>query len=214
MDIYFQVLKKNFSYGKLQILFMAVHQSSINYSALVSYIIKEKLKSLLTGLLVILIFLGFITFQLYKNGYFKKTDKRLINKTLNPIKIGKDIKIYEVKEGDYLWKIAEEQYGSGFNAYDIASANKIIDPNNLIKGQKIVIPRLSPKESTVGEVSSLSTSEVIHKGDTYVVQEGDFLWSIAFKVYGDGYATERIIKANNIPNINILEPGMVLKIPR
>lgn len=122
--------------------------------------------------------------------------------------------VYTIKEDDDLWKIAESYYGSGYNAYDIAQANKISDPNNLTKGQKIIIPAVAPKTSTVGDISAISTDQVTYKADKYIVQQGDYLWLIAVKVYGDGNAAFRIIQANNIPNPDILEPGTVLNIPR
>jgi len=193
---------------------MATTQPKINYYALVLLTIKEKRTFFMTGLVITAVFIFFVAYQLYRNGYFNQPYKKQIGRTQTLIKIDKNKQIYEIKEGDYLWKIAEEHYGSGFNAYDIARANKIIDPNNLIEGQKLILPDVSPKTPTKGETSSISTSQVTYKENTYTVQPGDFLWLIAVKVYGDGYAADRIINANNIPNINILEPGMVLKIPR
>ena len=37
-------------------------------------------------------------------------------------------KLYTVKKGDSLWKIAEVNYGSGYNWVDISKANKLINP--------------------------------------------------------------------------------------
>jgi len=48
---------------------------------------------------------------------------------------------YIVKEGDFLWKIAEEVYGDGNYWIKIVQANKITDPNILIPGTKLIIPR-------------------------------------------------------------------------
>jgi nucleoid-associated protein YgaU len=50
-------------------------------------------------------------------------------------------------------------------------------------------------------------------GKTYVVQEGDTLWSISQKVYNDPYKWERIASANRIQNPDILEKGTELTIP-
>ncbi len=50
--------------------------------------------------------------------------------------------------------------------------------------------------------------------DTYVVQRGDSLSQIAGKAYGDVFAFDKIAKANNIANPHVINPGMVLKIPK
>lgn len=52
------------------------------------------------------------------------------------------------------------------------------------------------------------------EGNTYTVVEGDWLSKIAGRAYGDIMDFERIAKANNIPNPDLIEPGTVLAIPR
>jgi len=47
----------------------------------------------------------------------------------------------------------------------------------------------------------------------YKVVEGDTLWSIAEKSYGDGFKWTEIAKANNITNATDLEKGVQLTIP-
>jgi len=192
-----------------------VKKGKINYRLLVIKALRKKLLYFFIGVGVTLSFSYLFNIYGEKITSFGSFFQRNSNRQLISPKIKiEQSQIYEIKEGDYLWKIAEEQYGSGFNAYDIAVINKIIDPNNLTKGQKLILPKLTPKKTTVGETSSISTSQVVFKGDTYTVQPGDFLWLIAVKVYGDGYAADRIIKANNISNVNVIEPGTVLKIPK
>ncbi|MBI2040311.1 LysM peptidoglycan-binding domain-containing protein [Candidatus Microgenomates bacterium] len=51
-------------------------------------------------------------------------------------------------------------------------------------------------------------------GTTYTVVEGDWLSKIAGRAYEDIYAYDRIAKANNITNPDLIFPGMVLTIPR
>lgn len=50
-------------------------------------------------------------------------------------------------------------------------------------------------------------------GDTYVVQDGDSLWSIAQKLLGDGSRWIEIYELNNLQT-TVIHPGQVLKIPR
>lgn len=51
-------------------------------------------------------------------------------------------------------------------------------------------------------------------GNTYTVQEGDWLSKIAGRAYGDIFSYQKIAQANNIQNPDLIEPGMVLTIPR
>lgn len=72
------------------------------------------------------------------------------------------------------------------------------------------------QSSSSGEIDmqSASTSQVTITTDTYTVQPGDTLSIIAQKAYGDMYMWEIIANANNIVDINNIEEGTVLKIPR
>jgi nucleoid-associated protein YgaU len=49
-------------------------------------------------------------------------------------------KIYTVKTGDTLWKIAQSQLGSGGKYMEIASLNNIANPNIIIPGQTLKMP--------------------------------------------------------------------------
>jgi LysM repeat protein len=118
--------------------------------------------------------------------------------------------IYQVREGDTLWSIAEKFYGSGFATDAIVKANKL-DPNASIEvGQRLIIPKITPSILQKGETSSLQTNNHSY----YIVKEGDFLWKIAEEVYGDGNYWTKIIQANQIVDPNILIPGTKLIIPR
>jgi len=50
---------------------------------------------------------------------------------------------------------------------------------------------------------------------TYTVEEGDSLWAIAERFYGDGNQWGRIAEANaeQVPDPNVIQPGQVLVIP-
>lgn len=48
----------------------------------------------------------------------------------------------------------------------------------------------------------------------YTVKEGDTLFTIAEKYYADGYQYPEIAKANNLTNVDQIEIGQILQIPK
>ena len=124
-------------------------------------------------------------------------------------------RVYVVKKGDYLWKIAQEVYGSGYNWVDIAKANKLKNPGVLYKGQKLKLPKVDKKTLTQkpNQKTKIDADQVI-KDDHYKVQKGDNLWKVAVRAYQDGYKWVEIAKANKLKNPNVIEVGQELAIPR
>ncbi len=196
-----------------------------NYQKAIIQLIYKKYLDLILGILVSF-FISFFTYKfLDKNinlHFFLSLSKFNLLEFL-PKKssfenqkstINNQSNTYIVKDGDNLWNIAEKFYGSGFNAYDISSVNNLDPSTPIYVGQKLVIPSVKPRVSTVGEISSLSTGQVIYTEDKYVVQPGDSLSLIAQKAYGDLYAWPKIQQANNLENPNQIEVGTVLIIPR
>jgi nucleoid-associated protein YgaU len=119
---------------------------------------------------------------------------------------------YTVKEGDYLWSIAEKIYGSGYNWVDLANANKLQNPGVLYVGTKLVVPDVKARVLTV-QANSVQVNNPI-TGNSYTVVKGDYLWNIAVRAYGDGYKWTEIAKANNLTNPDLIFSGNVLKLPR
>ena len=103
---------------------------------------------------------------------------------------------YTVQQGDSLFSIAQQAYGDGNQWPSIASANNISDPSLIYPGQVLSIPVLSPTP-----------------GSNYTVQQGDTLFSIAQRAYGNGNQWPVIASANNISNPDLIYPGQVLSIP-
>jgi len=122
--------------------------------------------------------------------YAEAVVKSLANYTNVPYyKEGESQEIYTVKKGDSLWKIANK-YNT--TVEKLKSANNL-KSNTLSVGQKLVIPSISVSP----EVS-----------DTYIVQKGDSLWSIANKF---NMTVSELKNLNNLTN-NLLSIGQVLKI--
>ncbi|MFH0979864.1 MAG: LysM domain-containing protein [Candidatus Roizmanbacteria bacterium] len=190
---------------------------ALNYQQLFLTTVKEKYFNLVLGMLVSLLISSFVYKSFLKNipinlAFSLPVFKQKTSPTFP--KSPTTLKTYTVAEGDDLWNIAEKFYGSGFNAYDISVANKMNDASILETGQKIIIPKVTPREPTVGEISASSTSQVTYVEGKYVVQPGDSLSNIALKVYGDLFAWPRILQANNLLNPDQVEVGMILNIPR
>jgi nucleoid-associated protein YgaU len=62
-----------------------------------------------------------------------------------------ETKTHIVAEGEDLWKIATDYYGNGYRWTDIAEANGMSNPNQLVAGQEIIIPEL--EDEAIAEAS-------------------------------------------------------------
>lgn len=119
-----------------------------------------------------------------------------------------------VAKGDNLWKIAEKQYGSGYNWVDIAKENNLKNPGTLIEGQELRLPKTAVIVVENKPTANATTQTI--DGESYTVVKGDHLWGIAVRTYGDGYKWIQIAKANemDLNKANFIEVGQKLKLPR
>jgi len=170
----------------------------------------EELISMFLGLVVVIAVVGLIF------GYFQRkkgtvdvpgTSQSLIKpeeEKNNQSTNGE----YIVKKGDNLWKIAEANYGSGYNWVDISKANQLKTPGVITVGQKLILPQ---------EVQKITQNVNPQKIDTgsYKVVKNDNLWKISVRAYGDGYKWTEVWKNNKskIRDPNKLEIGMELILP-
>jgi nucleoid-associated protein YgaU len=125
-------------------------------------------------------------------------------------------KEYTVEAGDNLWSIAEREYGSGYNWVDIASSNNLADPNLISEGTNLTIPDVPKKtEDAQDTLDSQDQSNFTSIAtNSYTVNEGDCLWNIAVRAYGDGYRWTEIAAVNNLANPDLIYSGDTIKIPR
>jgi nucleoid-associated protein YgaU len=103
---------------------------------------------------------------------------------------------YTVKQGDSLWKISQQAYGTGYEWQKVYEANKAVvsDPNLLEIGTKITLPDLGVEKTE------------------HTVIKGDNLWNISQSICGDGFLYSRIAVDNNLANPRIIIPGQKLTI--
>lgn len=72
-------------------------------------------------------------------------------------------------------------------------------------------PATNPSQKTVAVQQDRSTAgKEVRK--TYTVQAGDTLWAIAKKFLNNGNLYKRLQELNNIPNPDLIQPGMVINL--
>lgn len=159
--------------------------------------------SMILGALIILV-VGILVFNFFNRGKadLGPAQQTEVQEDVAPQSLPGN---YTVEEGDTLFAISEKYYGDGYKYVEVAQANNLTNPDQIDKGQVLKMPKLLEAENLWGEKIT---------GDSYTVVSGDWLSKIAGRAYGDIYAYERIAKANNIQNRDLIEPGTVLTIPR
>lgn len=125
---------------------------------------------------------------------------------------------YTVVEGNSLWSIAQNKYNDGYKWTEIVKANNITEPGIIEIGQKLTLPSIravSPEVTSATDTSPpvQNANEKI-TGVYYTVVEGDSLWTIALRAYGDGYKWVDIMNRNNIETPDIIYPGDKYVLPR
>ena len=180
--------------------------------------LNESTISMILGALVIIV-VGALIFN-YFRGVSRPPEEGVIPEEIEKLRLieeeGKLVPEglpteYRVKAGDDLWKIAEAHYGSGYNWVDIARENQLVNPDVIYVDQELIIPRSAVIQPLATGITAFGPT--IEQGQ-YTVEEGDHLWGIAVRAYGDGYQWTQLAQVNNISNPDIIDPGDVLTIPR
>lgn len=131
-----------------------------------------------------------------------------------PIEVAATTSTYHlVSQGETLYSISVRY---GVNWQDLAAWNSIGNPNQLYAGQRLIIN--NPTSGTTGaipgptivEAQPIENAPAAASSQTYIVQPGDRLASIA-RQFNISWTT--IASANNITNPNTIYVGQQLVIP-
>ena len=167
--------------------------------------------SLVLGLAVVLV-LGMMVFRYVQNRNSPEVAKKQAEeqkKVEEQKKASEFPREYKIVEGDTLWSIAEKAYGNGHAWSRIAEANKLVNPDALEAGKTLTLPKIEAGQIT--PTAAATTGKP--KQTSYTVVSGDHLWSIATRMYDNGYKWTDIARANAIPNPDLIYPGQVFKLP-
>lgn len=180
--------------------------------------LNESTISMILGALVIVV-VGALIFNYFKGVKEEEPAEVITEKGIELVEEeGKLVPVglpqtHQVTQGEHLWAIAERYYGSGYNWVDIAEENRLTNANLLTSGQKLTIPKAEIRKPTI-DIAEPKLAGPTITGDAYTVVDGDHLWGIALRAYGDGYRWMEIAQANNLENPSIIHAGNVLTLPR
>lgn len=192
-------------------------KKTLRFNILKQFKLTESYTSLVLGFIVVIIIAIFIT-SFIKNRIATEKDITQETSSVSTEEKTKSTTLpasYTVVAGDDLWGVSEKFYKSGYNWTDIAKENNLENPGLITIGTKLTIPNVSlkiVKEDAV-EAEQNNISDKITK-DSYTVKNGDYLWDIAIRAYGDGYRWVDIAKANNLSDPDLIFSEKVLKLPR
>lgn len=113
-------------------------------------------------------------------------------------------RVYVVQQGDNLFRIGVDH---GVDWTEIAAANGIVGAE-IQPGQELIIPATSDSDDGA-DAGEAEVDEAAGEETTYVVQEGDSIYSIAFE---HGIPWTALVEANNIEAPYTLEVGQTLVI--
>lgn len=118
------------------------------------------------------------------------------------IEEGKKLTIPEVKADSQ--KVA-------MNPTESVSPTAMTSPTVKISPTNTPAATLSPTKAMQGEQKMQVGSKI--SGKSYKIVEGDNLWDISIRAFGDGYRWVEIARLNNLSNPDLIFPGTTLNLP-
>ena len=131
--------------------------------------------------------------------------------------VSNDILYYTFGPKDNLWNLADKFYGDGRYWKCLADYNGITNPKKIRDGKVIQIPPFSYLNMDAlnytfeGDSNTNNQSSPSIRSHTFV--EGDTLWALASKYYGNGNYWEPLATYNNISNPRKISNGTVVYLP-
>lgn len=182
----------------------------------------ESYTSLVLGAIVVLI-AGILLIFLAKGNRNEQTSSVKTPDINAQLQESDTSSTYTVNPGDDLWSISENVYNDGYKWIEIAKINNLKNPDLIHAGNKLIIQTATSvinqgkSDETKPEISAVSNNVTQNNSiteDTYKIKQGDNLWEIAVRAYGDGFKWPEIAKANSLTNPDLIFSDNTLKIPR
>ncbi|RDU38724.1 spore gernimation protein [Neobacillus piezotolerans] len=143
------------------------------------------------------------------------------------------MRIYVIKPGDSLWKLAQTNRTT---ISQIVAVNELENPNRLVVGESLAIPepdkeyvveqgdtlsqiaaRYGVTVQKIASFNNIANPSLIVVGQTlfipyfrHTIRAGETLWAIANRY---GVTVAQIVGANALANPSLIYPGQVLRIP-
>jgi nucleoid-associated protein YgaU len=175
--------------------------------------LQESYKSLLLGIaVVLLVTVMTVGFLKNRNEQITQTSQQEVTaEKVEPVQ--NVLGVHTVAVGDDLKSISTKYYQSPELFMVIAKENGLSNPDLIEEGTKLSIPKVDKQQLLAPLLSRPSKQDKI-TGTSYTVEEGDLLWDVAVRAYGDGYKWEQIVRENNLPTPEAIFPGMILQLSR
>lgn len=173
--------------------------------------LNDSYKSLLLGFAVVMLAAVLVI------GYIKNRNTQNLQTAQEVTSVPSEKKAdvlasYTIQSGDDLKTISTTHYETPDMFLLLAKENSIENPDTIEEGQNLMIPKVDKKQFMPSLVEGTNKQSI---ADTaYTVQDGDLLWNIAVRAYGDGYKWKDIVSVNNLQSPDAIFTGMILQLPR
>ena len=124
-----------------------------------------------------------------------------------PVQAASAQRTINVKTGDSLWKLAQQNLGRGSRYAELLAVNPgIVDPNQIRAGARLVLPAVSASPAARSTEANATASIKVRKGDT--------LWTLAKSSLGRSSAWPCLAAANpSLRDPNRIYEGQSLVLP-
>ena len=129
--------------------------------------------------------------------------------------VDNDILYYTFGPKDTLWALANRFYGDGRYWKPLAVYNGITNPKKIRDGKVIMVPPFAYLNmdalNWTFEGEDNNNYQVVERSHTFL--DGDTLWALASKYYGNGNYWEALAIYNNITNPRKIKDGTIVYLP-